>query len=94
MSRARWTARARADLADIDDYYRSIAPDFALRVGREALAAARFLAAHPAAGPAFGGGTRKWRIRSTHYLLIYRIVTGGIEIVRLRNTHENWRTDP
>ncbi|UVO51503.1 type II toxin-antitoxin system RelE/ParE family toxin [Sphingomonas sp. SUN019] len=94
MNRARWTARARADLAAVDDYYCPIAPEYALRIGREALAAARFLAAHPASGPAFGGGTRKWRIRSTDYLLIYRIVTGGIEIVRLRHAHEDWRTDP
>lgn len=94
MSRARWTARARADLANVDDYYRRIAPDYARRVGRQALAAARFLAVNPEAGPRFGGGTRKWRIRASDYLLIYRVAPGGVEILRLRHAHENWRTDP
>ena len=94
MSNASWTRRAQDDLTAADDYWHDINPDFALRLRRQAVAASAFLANWPFAGPAFGGGTRKWRIRTTDYLLIYRVVPGGIEVVRLRNAHENWRTDP
>lgn len=94
MKTTHWTLRARADLAEVDDYYRGIAPLFARKLGLDALAAGRFLADFPNAGPVFGGGSRKWRIRATDFLLIYRITPGGIQILRLRHAAENWRTDP
>ncbi|TXC69694.1 type II toxin-antitoxin system RelE/ParE family toxin [Sphingomonas ginsenosidivorax] len=93
MKRVRWTKDARADLAAADAYYRPLNPDFSYRIGQSAIAAGRFLAEHPRAGPVFGGGARKWRIANTDYLLIYRLVDGGVEIVRLRHAYENWRTD-
>lgn len=94
MSRATWTRRAQNDLAGADDHWRGIDVDYALRLGRLAMAASRFLADWPFAGVTFGGGTRKWRIKGTDYLLIYRVVPGGIQVVRLRHARENWRTDP
>ncbi|MBB4154806.1 plasmid stabilization system protein ParE [Sphingomonas jinjuensis] len=94
MSVARWSRQARDDLAKADIYYRERSVTYAYRIGRDAIAAGRFLAEFPSAGPAFGGGTRKWRIENTDYLLIYRVIPGGVEIVRMRHAHENWRTDP
>lgn len=94
MTVARWSRQARDDLARADTYYRERSVAYAYSIGREAIAAGRFLADFPAAGPVFGGGTRKWRIKNTDYLLIYRVIPGGVEIVRMRHAHENWRTDP
>jgi len=91
MNIARWTIRARGDVALIDDRYRQIDPDLADRFGREALNAARFLATTPAAGPSVELGLRKWPVRHSEYLLFYRIVSGGVEIVRVRHARENWR---
>ncbi|AIT07473.1 hypothetical protein MC45_15095 [Sphingomonas taxi] len=94
MSAASWTRRAKADLARADDYYRTIDPRHAYRIGQAAIAAARFLADYPYAGSVLGGPSRKWRIKHTDYLLIYRVTDDGVEIVRMRHAHENWRTDP
>ncbi|WP_174285075.1 type II toxin-antitoxin system RelE/ParE family toxin [Sphingomonas bacterium] len=94
MSIAHWSVLARADLAGADSFHRGISPDYAYRIGHAAIAAGRFLADHPRAGPLFGGDSRKWRIRHTNYLLIYRIVDDGIEVMRMRHAAENWRTDP
>jgi plasmid stabilization system protein ParE len=87
-----WTAPAQADLAAIDDRYGEVAPDFADLAARAALAAGRFLAEHPAAGPlARDFGIRKWRVRGTDYILLYRIVAAGVEIIRVRHVREDWR---
>ncbi len=86
-----WTRPAQADLAAIDDRYRDIAPDYADRTGRAALAAGWFLAGYPAAGPVVGdGGVRKWRVRGGDYLLFYRLISTGIEILRVRHGREDW----
>ena len=94
MSHANWTIRASADLAAADTYYRQIDPGFAYRLGHSAIAASQVLAENPRIGPVFGRGTRKWRIRNTDYLLIYRIVGNGVEVIRMHHGHENWRTGP
>ena len=94
MRVASWTRRAKADLVRADDYYQGINPDYACRIGKAAVAAARFLADYPYAGSVFGGPSRKWRIKHTDYLLIYRVTDDGVQILRMRHAHENWRTDP
>lgn len=94
MTTVRWTRAAQADLDKADHFYRKVDPDYSYRIGVAALEASKFLGAFPRAGAAFGRSTRKWRVRSTDYLLIYRIKGDTIEIVRMRHAHENWRTDP
>lgn len=89
MRRVIWSAPARADLAVMDDFFDTFAPDVADRIGRRAIAAGRFLAEHPFAGPAIDDGYRKWLIAGTAYLVIYRIGDDVIEIVRLYHGREN-----
>lgn len=91
MSRAQWTEEAQLDLAGVDDYYNELNPLYAVRVGRAALAAGRFLAKQPQAGPRVLGETRKWRVAGTPYVLIYRPVTDGVEILRLHHGRQNWK---
>jgi toxin ParE1/3/4 len=93
VSRAYWTRLAQADLAAIDDYYERLNPDFALRVARKAIAASRFLADHPRAGPEIDPGIRKWRVPTTDYILVYRVVGGGIEVVRVYHAQQQWRPE-
>ncbi|MGQ7322992.1 type II toxin-antitoxin system RelE/ParE family toxin, partial [Streptococcus suis] len=65
------------------------------RVGRAAIAAGRFLAEHPAAGPALADGQRKWCVPGTDYVLVYRVVAGDVEILRVYHGREDWRrSDP
>ena len=91
MSIARWTDLAQADLASIDDHYRELSPAYADRIGKIAIAAGRFLAEYPHAGPSFGGGPeRKWVISKSPYVLIYRIVPEGVQILRIVHGATDW----
>jgi toxin ParE1/3/4 len=90
MSRAVWTRRAQADLVRIDSFNAQNDPDYADAIGRAAIKAADFLAEHPRAGPALEDGERKWLIPHTDYVLVYRIVDPGVEILRAYHGRENW----
>jgi len=91
MTRAVWAIPAQTDLARIDDFYRAVAPEFAERLGRAAIGAARFLAGHPHAGPVLLEPVRKWRIPTFDYVLLYRVTGDGIEILRMHHAREAWR---
>jgi len=54
--------------------------------------AGHFLAGLPEAGPALEGReARKWRVAGTNYLLIYRLVPDGIQVLRVQYAREDWR---
>jgi toxin ParE1/3/4 len=91
MNKARWTPSAQDDLAALDDESSQLDPEYAQRVGRAALAAARFLAEQPGAGPVLDGTVRKWRVRSTEYVILYRMAGKGVEIIRLQHARRDWR---
>ena len=90
MTRAKWTGPAQADLASIDSWHRSRDPVSAARLGSEALLGARLAAQTPGLGSPTELGLRKWKVGRTGYLLFYREVSGGVEIVRMRHERENW----
>jgi len=94
MSRAYWTRLAQADLVAIEDYYETRDPDFFLRLQRRAMAASRFLADHPRAGPEIELGTRKWSVPTTDFIMVYRIVGAAIEVLRVYHAAQNWRAEP
>lgn len=91
MSKADWTREARADLEALDDEFSQLSPDYAYRVGRAALAAGRFLAEYPKAGPVLEGEVRKWLVQRTDYVLLYRQTGDGVEILRLHHAKRDWR---
>lgn len=91
MNTAEWTREAQADLAALDDEFSQLGPDYAYRVGRAALAAGRFLAEYPQAGPILDGSVRKWLVQRTDYVLLYRPIANGVEILRLQHAKRDWR---
>lgn len=91
MSKAVWTPSAQDDFDALDDEFSQLGADHAYRVGRAALAAGRFLAGYPGAGPVLDGAIRKWRVRGTEYVILYRIADDGVEIVRLHHARRDWR---
>lgn len=91
MSKAEWTREAQVDLDALDKEFSQLSPDYAYRVGRAALAAGRFLADYPKAGPVLDGTVRKWLVQRTEYVLLYRQIAGGVEILRLQHAKRDWR---
>jgi toxin ParE1/3/4 len=89
MTTVRWTRRALLDLDHIDDWYAERDPDFADRVGDDALSAAKFLTQFPFAGPVYKANIRKWPVPGTDYRLLYRVHQDEIEIVRVRHSRED-----
>ena len=90
MNRASWTESAQHDLASLDDYG-DLSAEFVTRVGRAALAAGRLLAAYPMAGPSLASGLRKWRVRGAPFILVYRPVPHGVEIIRFLDARSDWQ---
>ena len=62
-------------------------------MGREAIRAGLFLADYPQAGEEVAPDHRRWRVPRTRYILIYRLVPDGVEVLRVRHERENWLAD-
>lgn len=94
MRRVDWTSPAERDLEAIDDYwcaYNVARADEILDMIRDA---GDFLASLPKAGPALEDKSlRKWLVGGTDYILLYRLVEGGVQVLRVRHAREDWLTD-
>ncbi len=95
MNQLKWTRRASADLRNILRYYNDV--DFALGetlFGR-IVAASRPLIDQPGLGSVVGHhGTRKWRVKRTPFVLLYRISKNRtVEILRVHHAAQNWRPE-
>jgi toxin ParE1/3/4 len=90
MNLIRWAVEARRDLEEIDGYYRPLDGRYVDRLLARIMKAATFLAEFPRAGAVLGGDARKWSITGSDYILIYRTVPDGIDVLRIRNARENW----
>jgi toxin ParE1/3/4 len=90
MRSIRWSKDALRDLEKIDDWYANRDPNYADRVGRAAVSAAKFLTEFPFAGPSYSGKVRKWPVPKTDYRLLYRVENDSIEIIRVRHVREEF----
>jgi toxin ParE1/3/4 len=91
MSSVRWSAEARADLARIDDYHFSSDHEFADHALRQAFASGHKLAQNPYMGPLTDNGIdRKWPVRKTPYILLYRLMDNGVWIARVVHAASDW----
>lgn len=94
MRSTSWTSVALADLTFVIDYFDDKAPEYAERLGDQAVESGRFLADHPFAGASIAGSDyRKWRIGKSPFLLIYKVLPDSVQILRLRPDRSDWRTD-
>jgi plasmid stabilization system protein ParE len=91
MRRIEWTPPAQEDLAQIDAYWWLNNPARADEILDRIRASAEFLIGAPKAGPAIDeSAARKWNVRGTAYILIYRLGDDRIEILRVHHQRENW----
>lgn len=95
MNAVSWTGPAEHDLEKIDDYWFLVAPDLADAMLAKIEASVCFLRGMPRAGWRIEETeARRWSVRGTPYLLVYRIQADTIEILRVRHERENWQGDP
>jgi Plasmid stabilisation system protein. len=87
----RWSSLALEEVMAIDGRYRPADPALADRMGRALTEAARFLVRHPFAGaPIDEGDRRKWAVRETPYIILYRYGR-GLRILRVQHNPGKWR---
>jgi plasmid stabilization system protein ParE len=88
----RWTQPAEDDLAAIDEYWMGYSVASADTMLARIHTAADFLRGMPHGGPRIDEiAARKWTVRGTNCLIIYRIHDGQIEVLRVHHAAENWR---
>lgn len=91
VRRLDWAKNAQGDLARIVSFYGPLDGEFAQRVLKEAIKAGEFLCEYPQAGPATRQrGLRKWRVKTTPFLLLYRSTANGLRITRVTHQAQNW----
>lgn len=83
----RFTARALADLADIESYLRIRNPSAAERVGVAVRHATEVISAHPYAGQALRRGVRRYPVSRYPYLVFYEVdeMAEEVRIVTIRH---------
>jgi plasmid stabilization system protein ParE len=92
MRRVEWAGSAEWDLQAIDDYWCTYGTERADEILEAIRRAGDFLAGLPEAGPTLEGReARKWRVAGTYYVLIYRLVPDGIQVLRVQHAREDWR---
>lgn len=89
----RWAVSARADLFRIADHYDEISVDLTDHIMDAIEEAPHILLEHPFAGPPLKNAPlRKWLVRGTPFLLLYRVARDRIEIARVLHTASDWRS--
>jgi len=96
MKRVTWAAAATNDLTAIKVYLaENYGSTFADKHVAALVLAAHWLLDYPAAGSLIGvGKSRKWRPRGVRHILIYKPVSGGIHVLRVRHERNDWRPVP
>lgn len=86
-----WSPTSQRDIARIADWLEERngagAPEIIARIRESSWRLREF----PLSGPKIDKiGARKLSVPGTHYLLIYRLRAGFVEISRVRHAHEDW----
>lgn len=86
-----WSLAAGRDVDRLQTYLETIDPDLAAQAVIAVQAQANMLLQFPRMGTALSGGRRKLSERRFGYIVQYRIVRGGVIILRFRHQREDWR---
>jgi toxin ParE1/3/4 len=86
-----WSNQAETDLAKIADYFDQTDTDITDESIAKIYAAPKILLNYSFVGPEIGGrGLRKWLVRETPFILLYRIAPEAIQIVRVAHSTMGW----
>jgi toxin ParE1/3/4 len=88
-----WAGPARGDLRKIEQWLaQNRTPAFELRTLQAIHKRCAFLLDTPRGAPAVKGEKRKLLILGTPYLLIYRILDDGVEVLRVFHDSQDWQS--
>jgi toxin ParE1/3/4 len=90
MPRLIWSPASRADLHHIDRSLIERNPNAAARILRAIRASSDRLCDYPSVGRALNEPFRVLGVRTTKYIIVYRLRDEAVEIVRVRHAAENW----
>lgn len=90
MPRLIWSEASLRDINEIDDFLTEENPPAAARIARAIKATVVRLLDYPRVGRALNENFRVLGVRTTPYLIIYRLRDGNVEIARVRHGRENW----
>ena len=94
MPRLIWSPSSLRDLHDIDAFLSERNDAAAARILRAIRHAAERLLDYPRIGPGIDDPFRILSVRTTPYIMVYRLKGPDIEIARIRHASENWTHDP
>ena len=87
-----WALQAEADLYDIADTYSQVAPALDQELLDRIFDAPLILRDYPFLGEEVGAfALRKWLVRRTPFILLYRVTDDFIEIARVVPAASDWR---
>ena len=90
MPRLIWSEASLRDIRDIDEFLMADNPMAAARIAKAIRATVLRLVDYPRIGRALNEKFRVLGVRTTPYLIIYRLRDGALEIARVRHASENW----
>jgi toxin ParE1/3/4 len=89
-----WADSAEADLYSIAGYYAQHDPDLPDEILGRIIAAPLALLDQPRLGALVELGLRKWAVRHTPFILLYRIDVASVEVARVVHANSNWFVEP
>ena len=91
MKQLLWAEQAEADVAAIIEQASATDPDEGMRLLDLILNAPKRLLEYPALGRNAGApGRRKWLIKETPFLLLYRVNAETVQIIRVLHRASDW----
>ena len=94
MSLCIFTHDARADIIQISEYIAELNPESALSIVGRIEDICYLLGDYPHMGvarPEFGATHRSFPVPRSGYVIIYRPIDGGVEILHVRHGSQNFR---
>jgi len=90
MTRVVWSRPSTRDLIEIDGYLEQHDKAAAIRMIKAIRSTAALLARFPALGPPLKGDIHYLGVRTTPYVIVYRLHEGRVEVLRIRHERQNW----
>lgn len=91
----RWTRPALADVVEAQNFIARENPAAAQAVAQRIWDAATKLCDNPNIGrPGHVAATREWVVTDTPYLIVYRVKSESVEVLRVWHGRRNWKAYP